>query len=51
LDPETRELHIDSDAGEDDDSYWIASIEGDTMRWQGARFEWNKRFTLVHLRQ
>ena len=51
LNRETNELHIDSDAGENDDSYWIISLQDDTMRWKGARFDWNKRFELVHLRQ
>lgn len=51
LNEQTQELHIDSDAGENDDSYWIVSVEGNTMHWQGARFEWNKRFELVHLRR
>lgn len=51
LDTETQELHIDSDAGENDDSYWIVGMVGDTMRWMAARFEWNERFELVHLRE
>lgn len=50
LDQETQELHIDSDAGEDDDSYWIVNVASDTMYWKGARFEWNKQFELVHVR-
>jgi len=51
LEEASQELHIDSDAGEDDDSYWIVSLKSDTMRWNGARFDWNKRFALLHVRQ
>lgn len=43
-------LHLDSDAGEDDDSYWILSIDADQMNWQGAQFEFNKRFAIIHKR-
>ena len=46
----SSELYLDSDAGENDDSYWIVSFASDTMRWAGARFDFNKRFELVHLR-
>lgn len=46
LDAATGELYLDSDAGEGDDSYWIVSIEGDSMRWQGARSAFTERFTL-----
>ena len=43
-------LFIDSDAGEDDDSYWRVKIEQDTMKWQGAVFEFGKRFRIEHVR-
>jgi hypothetical protein len=46
IDAETAVLFIDSDAGEDDDSYWIVSIPGDSMHWQGTHFEFNSRFAL-----
>ena len=49
-DPETRELFLDSDAGEDDDSYWTVSIQGSEMEWQGARSEFTKRFKVIHIR-
>jgi hypothetical protein len=44
----TKELHLDSDAGEDDDSYWEVSFNADSMSWKGKRFEFNKRFKIVH---
>jgi hypothetical protein len=43
-----KELFIDSDAGEDDDSYWEISIDNDKMFWKGKKFEFNKRFEIVH---
>ncbi len=45
-----NELFIDSDAGEDDDSYWEITFDGDKMFWKGKRFEFNKRFEIVHER-
>ena len=50
LDQESGELFLNSDAGEDDDSYWIVRFDGEAMHWQGARFEFNKRFTIEHKR-
>ncbi len=50
LDTETQTIHIDSDAGEDDDSYWIVSLDGDEMHWQGTHFEFNSRFELYFTR-
>lgn len=50
LDSETQTIHIDSDAGEDDDSYWIVSLDGDEMHWQGTHFEFNSRFELYFSR-
>ncbi len=35
--PDTEELFIDSDAGEDDDSYWKVTISQERMSWQGTR--------------
>jgi len=46
LDPDSHELYIDSDSGEDDDSYWIVSIDEDRMHWQGTHFDFNKRFAI-----
>lgn len=50
MDETSRELFLNSDAGAEDDSYWIVSIDGRTMNWQGARFEFNKRFLITHTR-
>ena len=41
-------LFIDSDAGEDDDSYWQVKISKDTMIWQGMKFDFAKRFEIIH---
>ncbi|QQS35997.1 MAG: hypothetical protein IPM56_17440 [Ignavibacteriales bacterium] len=45
-----NELFIDSDAGEDDDSYWEVLIKDNTMYWKGRRFEFNKRFEIFYHR-
>lgn len=50
LDQSTGELHIDSAVGEDDDSYWIISIENNQMKWQGTKGDFNRRFTIHHRR-
>ena len=50
FDETARELYLDSDAGENDDSYWTVSFENGQMKWQGARFEFSKRFTIYHRR-
>ena len=50
LDRSSGVLHIDSDAGEDDDSYWIVTIDGDKMHWQGTHFEFNSRFAISYIR-
>jgi len=42
------ELFIDSDAGEDDDSYWQITIDEDKMHWKGQHFEFNKRFEIFY---
>jgi len=47
---DTRELFLDSDAGEDDDSYWIVQIEDDSMRWKGTRSAFTERFEIIHAR-
>jgi len=44
------ELFLDSDAGEDDDSYWQITIHKDKMHWKGKRFDFNKRFEIFHER-
>lgn len=45
-----KELYLDSDAGEDDDSYWSVTIEKNTMLWKGRKFEFNKRFEIEYVR-
>ena len=45
-----NELYLDSDAGEDDDSYWSVTIIKDTMVWKGRKFEFNKRFEIEYSR-
>ena len=49
-DEKENEMYLDSDAGEDDDSYWSITIKNDTMKWKGRRFEFNKRFEILHTR-
>lgn len=48
---EERKLFIDSDAGEEDDSYWMVDISRDTMLWQGIGSPWAESFRLVHVRK
>ena len=33
-----NEMFLDSDAGEDDDSYWEVSFKTDSMYWKGRKF-------------
>ncbi|MCB2203573.1 DUF5004 domain-containing protein [bacterium] len=47
--PKTKELFIDSDAGEGDDSYWFVDLEGNRMVWEGAR-GYATEFTLIQTR-
>ena len=42
------ELFIDSDAGDDDDSYWQIVINENKMHWKGKRFDFNKRFEIFY---
>lgn len=42
------EIFIDSDAGDEDDSYWQVIIDGDKMHWIGQRFDFNKRFEIFY---
>ena len=50
LNENTATLYLDSDAGEEDDSYWIIDISTDDMEWKGTKFDFAKRFTLRHTR-
>ena len=44
----TNEFFLDSDAGEEDDSYWDVSFNADSMYWKGRKFEFNKRFEIFY---
>ena len=50
FDTSTKTLYIDSDAGEDDDSYWIVSLNGEQMHWQGTQFDFNSWFEIIYNR-
>ena len=45
---EGKELYLDSDTGEGDDSYWIVSLSDSTMEWKGTRSEFTAQFTITH---
>ena len=45
-----NDLFLDSDAGEEDDSYWKVSISGDTMAWTGVGSAWAERFQIIQVR-
>ena len=42
-----NQLFLDSDVGEDDDSYWLIQIEKDSMNWAGLRSSFAERFKLT----
>jgi len=48
---EQKVLFFDSDAGEGDDSYWLISIDGESMRWKGTNSDFTERFTVYHQRE
>ena len=47
-DEKTKEFFLDSDAGENDDSYWEVSFYADSMCWKGRKYEFNKRFEIFY---
>jgi hypothetical protein len=47
-DKKNNEFFLDSDAGEEDDSYWEVSFNADSMYWKGRKFEFNKRFEIFY---
>jgi hypothetical protein len=47
-DEKANEFFLDSDAGEEDDSYWQVSFNADSMYWKGRKFEFNKRFEIFY---
>ncbi len=48
---ENNQLFIDSDMGEEDDSYWLIQIDKDSMNWAGMRSSFTERFKLTFSRQ
>lgn len=50
LDPGYDELTLDSDLGAADDTFWIVTLDGDTMEWAGVRSETARRFRIVSRR-
>ena len=51
LNQEDMTLFFDSDLGEEDDSNWIVTLNGDTMHWQGYGTAWAEDFELIHVRE
>ena len=47
FDPGHRELVLDSDLGEADDTYWIVTVDGDAMEWAGVRSATARRFRIL----
>lgn len=43
-------LHLDSDAGPEDDSYWKIVMEKSRMTWRGTGSEFAKEFVITHRR-
>ena len=43
-------LLLDSDAGPDDDSQWIITINQEVMEWQGLGSDWARQFKIIHHR-
>jgi len=48
LNEKGEEFFLDSDAGEEDDSYWVVTFSSDSMHWKGRKFEFNKRFEIFY---
>ena len=46
-----NQLYLDSDIGEEDDSYWLIQINKDSMNWAGLRTSFAERFKLTFTRQ
>ena len=47
IDESKKILFLDSDAGEEDDSYWHIDFIGREMTWKGKNSEFAERFTLI----
>ena len=50
IDASLSELYLDSDAGQDDDSYWHIRFYQDVMIWKGRKSDFTTRFTINHKR-
>ncbi len=46
-----NQLFLDSDVGEEDDSYWLIQIKKDSMNWAGLRSSFAERFKLTFTRK
>ncbi len=51
FDPGDVQLYLDSDAGEEDDSYWYVDVDSTSMTWRGVGSEYAERFRIVFSRQ
>ena len=47
INEQNMELFLDSDAGEGDDSYWIAEIKEDQVFLKGTRSDFTEQFGMV----
>lgn len=50
LDPSYNELTLESDLGDDDDTFWIVTLDGEVMEWAGVRSETARRFRILSRR-
>ena len=50
IDESSAELFLDSDAGEEDDSYWHIDVNQNDMEWKGIKSDFAQRFTIRHIR-
>ena len=46
-----NQLFLNSDVGEEDDSYWLVQIDKDSMNWAGLRTSFAERFKLTFTRK
>ena len=43
-----KTLHLDSDVGPNDDSYWSITLEKGIMKWKGTGSEFAKEFVITY---
>lgn len=48
---ENQQLYLDSDVGEEDDSFWLIQVDKQKMNWVGTRSTFAERFKLTFSRQ